>query len=60
VGVRLLAATHAFAWARDEAIPTLAAIEASGGLLAVTAKWTRREYERAPSTSTGNSRMGLW
>jgi hypothetical protein len=44
IGVRLLAATHSLAWAPDEAIAVLEAIEKSGGLHAVTAKYTLRSY----------------
>lgn len=43
-GVRLLAATHSLGWAPDDAAGVLEAIEASGGLHAVTAKYTLRTY----------------
>jgi hypothetical protein len=43
-GVRLLAATHSLGWAPDDAENVLEAIETSGGLHAVTAKYTLQSY----------------
>ncbi|MBO0813480.1 MAG: DUF2019 domain-containing protein [Microlunatus sp.] len=43
-GVRLLAATECLAWSPEVAVPVLEAIEGSGGLHAVSAKYTLMSY----------------
>jgi hypothetical protein len=43
-GVRLLAATECLAWSAEVAVPALEQIEGSGGLHAVSAKYTLKSY----------------
>ena len=43
-GVRLIAASHSLAWAPDEAVKVLEAIESEPGLHAVTAKYTLKAF----------------
>ena len=43
-GVRLLAATECLAWSAEVAVPVLEQVERSGGLHAVSAKYTLRSY----------------
>ena len=43
-GVRLMAATHSLEWQESEAVAVLEALAQTGGLHAVTAKYTLRGY----------------